>query len=247
MAENLTPEEQLLKLIEGQSTEQVSPAPAQTPTEASSNEITFPALKPANRGIMRKMVGMLGLAPGGAGIVKLVNRLLVAIMIMMAGYVVWGFANASVPDVGKPPAPDEGILAQPPEIIDISKYLKDVEARDIFNPPKIVVAPPKTDVTAKTLTPEVITPPAKKALDEVAKHFKIVGITWEPAPPMVMIEDSIDNNTRITYCIQEGDSFDTKVQIGEVAEIIKITIKQVAREKITLQYEQEQSEIKANW
>ncbi|MFH1228220.1 MAG: hypothetical protein V1701_10010 [Planctomycetota bacterium] len=246
---NLTPEEQLLKLIEGHPSDPTASVPIST--SVASGEMLLPALKLAKSGGLksagRRLVGMMGVTPGGGGVIKLINRLLVTIMITLTGYLVWGFANATVPDVGKPPAPDGGNIAQPPENIDVAEYLKYIEARDIFNPPQIVTPPQKTDVKAVTQTPEVVPQPAKTVLNEATKHFKIVGINWDPAPPMVMIEDNIDGTTQITHCLREGETFDTKVQVSEVPEKITITIKQITKEKIILQYEQEQSEIIANW
>lgn len=239
---NQTPEEQLLRLIEDQ--RPAGPAEAGVPA-STMDDITLPEIKSSGGGfksISRRIAVALGRSAGG-NIIRVVNRLLVGIMVLLAAYMVWGFANASGLVIDKGPETGDGKIPPVPEQVQVDEYLSVINQRDIFNPPKVVV-PVKTaagDTRAQTDTPSVSPPPpAKKALEKARDNFKLVGITWEPAPPLAIIEDSA---IQITRYLQEGETIETKVQIGEVPEIIKITAKQITKNKVILQYEQEETEL----
>lgn len=240
---NQTPEEQLLRLIEDQ-----RPAGAGAVSASTADDITLPEIKPSGGGfksVSRRIAVALGRSAGG-NIIKAVNKLLVVVMVLLAAYIVWGVANASgvMPDKG--PGDDRGITPTAWASADVSEYLSVINQRDIFNPLK-VVTPPRagtSDRAAATETPPVApVPPARTALDEARKHLKLIGIIWEPAPALVTIDEVFAPDTPITRLLKEGEILEARAQLGEKVETIKLTIKQITREKVILQYEQEEAEL----
>lgn len=238
---NATPEEQLLRLIEDQ-----RPAGAGAVSASTADDITLPEIKPSGGGfksVSRRIATAIGRSAGG-NIIKAVNKLLVVVMVLLAAYIVWGAANASgvMPDKG--PGDDRGITPTAWASADVGEYLSVINQRDIFNPLKAAVKPVGTDTVAQTETPPVVpTPPARTALDEAKKHLKLLGIIWEPAPALATIDDVMNPDTPITRLLKEGETMDARAQLGEKVETIKLTIKQITRNKVVLQYEQEEAEL----
>ena len=238
---NQTPEEQLLRLIEDQ-----RPSGAGAVSAATVDDITLPEIKPSGGGfksVSRRIATALGRSAGG-NVIKAVNRLLVGVMVLLAAYIVWGAANASgvMPDRG--PGDDRGITPTTWASADVGEYLNVINQRDIFNPLKAAVVKPVIDNVATTETvPPPPVPPARTALDEAKKHLKLLGIIWEPAPALATIDDVMNPNEPITRLLKEGEIMDVRAQLGEKVETIKVTIKQITREKVILQYEQEEAEL----
>ncbi|MEW6027544.1 MAG: hypothetical protein AB1599_09660, partial [Planctomycetota bacterium] len=75
------------------------------------------------------------------------------------------------------------------------------------------------------------------AISEVLKHLKLVGIVWEPpyiAKGLVMIEDAGE-----VRCLAQGETFQTKIEQSGNLKGVRIEIREIFKDKVTLRYENE--------
>ncbi len=225
--ENVTPEEQLLRLIES--------------GEKGTKEFVFwdvstwAALFPRKEKFKRPAPFQLatGSAPQELNL-KLINRGLVVLLVFSVAGIAWNMnrAQPSLKDLSSqvaaasPLAGEEQPLAS---LRPLAEYLGEVEKRDLFNP-VLPPKPKKPKSKAKPVKrPEVVKPPegakplkrpevAKPAkptpleiLEKKAKTLKLVGISWGETP-IAMIEDTTKKETSF---LKAGE-FSNEIQVKTI-------------------------------
>lgn len=242
---NLTPEEQLLNLIEDQ--KPAGPAPV------SVEEVILPESKSAGNNLAKKLSSLISRASGRSNLIKMVNRLLVAIMIMLTAYVAWGFANTTTTPIRDVDDKSEGKIISVPDTVDIARVFQMMNDRDIFNlpPPKETATNTQTttDVRAVVQNPPAPATPAKLKLSEAIKggRIKWIGYSWQPAPPMIILMDD-QAQSKDTFCLQQGDTIPIIIQLAEgKPERMEIKIRDITNSTIVLEYEGAEETITGTW
>lgn len=223
-----TPEEQLLRLIEGPGSQETLVPGGETETETG---------KPRFGLGLRLRNAFSAMVRGGLSL-KTLNRFLVLITVGLVIYLAWEFAAT------QPTYDDTSLTARPAgEIKEIPEkhgwdYTDVVSARNPFKPveEKKVEPPPVVQPPTTTTQPLVELPPRVSKLAEIINSLKLKGVSWEPAPAIAIIEDSKKN----TYVVIQGKLFDIVVTTGEKAEI---KIKKISRDRVVLSYKNEEQEL----
>ncbi len=233
--DNITPEEHLLRLIE-------KPAGVgETPSQDGGLTIVLGRKKGFSpkiiiNGLLTFPVIILGLGKNIS--LKTVNRFCLVMITVLLGYAVWSVVSAETPALNEPDIkkPDIDKVEEQP---DISKYIDEVDKRDIFmdmyKPP--VVEPVKTFPSGPTTVLPAV-PEVKPALSEVLKNLKLVGIIWEPqsvTSGLVLIDNGSD-----VLCLARGDTFRINVEQAGNMRNVSIEIKEISKDKVTLRYENEE-------
>lgn len=219
-----TPEEQLLRLIEG-------PVAGEVTEPETEVKKTPPALTARLKNIF------LIISRGGFNL-KTINRLLVLGTVLLMVLLSWEF-TATQPSYGA-----DNLSIQPAgplkEIPVKEGYYYDeiVSTRNAFKPVeevKPVVTPPVQ--TPPPEQPRVETPPPKTKLDEIINTLKLKGVSWDPVPPMAIIED---NNISYTHVLAVGETLKTKATIHGRTIEVQIKIKEIKRDNVVLSLENEE-------
>lgn len=237
--DGLTPEEQLLRIIESDS----KPAPA---VSTDATLIEGVQIKESPRtGLIKSLGAALGRPFAGRSPLKVVNRLLAAMLLGLAGYLAWDVSGTGQGNAAQIPNPGGEIVvpdipAQPP----IDEVIKEVDRRNIFRP---VEAKPIETATGPTTPTGITTGPApvevKSALAEIIKNFRLVGIMWSAEKPVAIIEDKSLNNQ--THCVAKDEEIFSRDQANATREV-KIIIKEIAKDKVILQFEGEEKELRGD-
>ncbi|MBI4712250.1 MAG: hypothetical protein HY762_02945 [Planctomycetes bacterium] len=250
--DGLTPEEQLLRIIESDSPANkqsrhggVGTAAQQNPAVSTdATLIEGLQIKESPRtGLVKSLGAVLGRSLAGRSALKVVNRLLMVALLGLAGYLAWdvsgtGQGNAAqIPNTGgEIVVPD--IPAQPP----IDEVIKEVDRRNIFRPVEVKIIETATGPTTPTATatgPTVVE--VKSPLTEIIKNFRLIGIMWSAEKPVAIIEDKSLNNQ--THCVAKDEEIFSRDQANATREV-KIIIKEIAKDKVILQFEDEEKELR---
>ena len=231
--DNITPEENLLRLIEKPAGVGETPSQDGGPTILLGRKRVSGPKIIINR-LLAFPVIILGL--GKRISLKTVNQFCLVMIAVLLGYAVWGAVSAEMPVVQ---APDirkinvEDMTKQP----DIETIYPEIDKRDIFmdmyKPP--AVEPPKvsTSTTTQTTAAE-----AKPAMAEVLKNLKLVGIIWDPqsvTSGLILIDNGSD-----VLCLARGDTFKTNIEQSGAMRNVNIEIKEISKDKVTLRYGNEE-------
>ncbi|MBU0503142.1 MAG: hypothetical protein ABH882_04585 [Candidatus Omnitrophota bacterium] len=239
---SLSPEKQLLSLIEGQESQNkkaVSPAAAIIEDGSSLKPKIIAktaedyALQHRNLSLfsVEAWIGRLSFFKGQfkkwskvgqsqSDVIKLVNRFMYLGIFILAVYFAGNFSFSMI-NVNKIPQMDfkvQSAVANPVGLAGLSPikpssyYLEKVRQRDIFK-----MGPMQKDEEKQPLK-----------IVELTKNLKLVGISWSDDPD-VMIEDT---GTKRTFFVKRGQS------IGE------IKVQAVFKDKIILSYDKEEMELK---
>jgi hypothetical protein len=204
-----TPEQQLLKLIEGQGKPGqpgVAPAPSAGPRPkgrafAPGRLFAWLAFWKRRRAQKRPRAGAsFGLAE--------VNKALIAAALLLTVYVVFD-AAASARNLQKPTdfAPmkelsKKAVTESVPPLAETSYYLQKVSSRDIFKEGKIQEAP----------EPEAPEAPVEIETAEAVQNLALVGISWSSNPDAI-IEDK---SKQRTYFVKRGQEVGDGVKVEAI-------------------------------
>jgi hypothetical protein len=233
--DNVTPEENLLRLIEkpaiiGETKLQAEDADA-SPDEGKRNRLNLRRLLLFATGLFLRSGKNLSL--------KSVNKLALMVITLLLGYAVWNFVTAESAVVPQPETkkiPGDNTIHQS----DITLYYRMVDERDIFKDMYKTpgIETPITPVTQTTTTTQPpVVPEVKTPITEVLKSLKLIGIIWEPKPSMVLIDDAVRKDV---YCLEQGESFITKVEESGNTKDALIEIKEISKDKVIIKYENEE-------
>jgi len=210
--ENVTPEEQLLRLIES--------------GEKGTKEFVFwdvstwAALFPRKEKLKRPAPFQLatGSAPQEVNL-KLINRGLVVLLVFSVAGIAWNMnrVQPSLKDLSSQVAaasPLAGVEQPLASLRPLADYLGEVEKRDLFNPmpppkpqkPKSKAEPVKPPGGAKPPKPTPL-----EILQTKAKTLKLVGISWGETP-IAMIEDTTNKETSF---LKAGE-FSNEIQVKTI-------------------------------
>lgn len=239
---SLSPEKQLLGLIEGQEQQdKKEPAPAVSIIDDKSGSKPKVVVKSAedyaiqHRNLslfsVEAWIGRLSFFKGKlkvwskegksqSDIIKIINRLMYIgislLVIYFAGSFSVSIMNANkIPQVDfkvQPAIADSAGLSGITSIRPSSYYLEKVRQRDIFK-----MGPIHKEEEERTLK-----------ITELAKNLRLVGISWSDDPD-VMIEDT---STKRTFFVKRGQA------VGE------IKVQAVFKDKVILSYGKEEMELK---
>lgn len=222
MAKNkLTPEEQLLNLIEK--------GEGFTKLKAEQKKVSFlafinlrklwlflPSLKRTLRAKLAKLKS--GIKEPN---LKVLNKVLIVVSIALIGYLItdFTFRRPDINQICKKISTAKGwsFFKEVPEaeVRPFLHYLEMVQRRDIFSPVMLKIKE----------NPEVQT---KKILDTLIENLKLVGISWG-REPQAMIEDK---KAKKTYFLKTGDT------------ITNLKIEAVLKDKVILNYKGEKVELR---
>lgn len=179
MAENITPEEKLLRLIENPGSDlKAAKQPLRIPNLFSLKKIKAAIME---SGALKEnfKLRLFNL--------KFINRALMAASLIITAYLVSDFVNGrpnllridayALDMSGRAPQAE---IQREGKVLNLSDYLSQVDKRDVFHfiPVKKEEKPPA----------------AKEALNTAASNLKLVGIIWSKNP-QAMIEDKKENKT----------------------------------------------------
>jgi len=209
MAENesITPEKQLLKLIENPKTKEVR---RQSTKRATGKWFSFGAFQGRLafwKGFSSKKVSSLKKGAKSPSGIRQLNLGLKVLALCLGGYLIYSVVdNASALEKASNLIIDKGkrlpvVEEEVSSIKGLSYYLDRVNARDIFNFEEI-----KQEDVAK---PVVKTAPRPEKVSAVAQDYSLVGIAWSKNPE-AMIENK--KLTR-TYFVKRGDVVDEGVKV----------------------------------
>ncbi|MDI6732742.1 MAG: hypothetical protein QME51_02240 [Planctomycetota bacterium] len=231
---DISPEEQLLKLIE-------KPAVGETVRlgEGSIN-ITIGRKKKNNAvKFIAEVISLPIIFIKGTKRISLktVNRFCLVAITILLGYAIYSAVSAETPTVEKLSIKDKDV-----EEIDspqINDYYEEINKRDVFKdmyvPPPVVVEPPKvTPVISPAATQEIM-PPAQ----EILKNLKVIGIIWEPPATsngLVIIENKLPGGA-VIRCLAVGETFIAKVEVAGNLRDVLIEVKEIQKSKVILKYE----------
>ena len=222
MAKNkLTPEEQLLNLIEkGEDFTKLKGEQKKVSFLAFINLrklwLFLPSLKRTLRAKLAKLK-----SGGKEPNLKVLNKVLIGVSIALIGYLITDFTFRR-PDINQicekiSTAKGWSFFKEVPEaeVRPFLHYLEMVQRRNIFSPVMLKI---KEDPEVKT----------KKIVDALIENLKLVGISWS-REPQAMIEDK---KARKTYFLKPGDT------------ITKLKIEAVLKDKVILSYKGEKVELR---
>lgn len=234
--DNVTPEENLLRLIE-------KPAVIGE-TQRQTEDAAFPIgdrkknwLNPLVLISCFFLLPIIFLRLGKKLSLKSVNKIGLVVLTLLLGYAIWNIVSAestSVPQLEIKKVPIDDIQHNS----DITLYYQMVDDRDIFKdmykaPVVEITKPPVTSTTTQpTVVPEVQT-----SIIAILKNLKLIGVIWEPKPALVLIDDVLRKDT---YCLEQGGSFITKIEESGNTKDVLIEIKEISKDKVILKYENEE-------
>ncbi len=203
VTQSMTPEEQLLRLIE--SGGKGEPGKKESKGFAFLNLKTWTGLF-SGSGVKAKQPSRVrlvsGLVPRELSL-KLVNRLLIVLLVFVLAGIAYNMnkVRATVENlsgqvaVSRPSAGAQQALAS---LNPLADYLKEFEKRDLFRP---VIPPKPKEKEAKTPESKKKQPAKKppqptsiQILEKKVKTLKLVGISWGKNP-VAMIEDTTSRET----------------------------------------------------
>jgi hypothetical protein len=219
----LTPEKQLLRLIEDPKAKSAPKIEAQAIRYHSQSLFSFGAWQGRISFLKDRFRDLTSAEKTNFDIVKVINGLLGSLIVILAAYFASSFSLALVnqkktfslaggsPQAGKASA----VSAIPSNLKDPTYYLDKVSQRNIFKigAKKVAEAESKGDISR---------------LMELTQSLKLVGISWSNDPD-AMIEDT--KSTR-TFFVKRGQ------MVGEVK------IKDIAKDKVVLTYDGEEMELR---
>ena len=232
-----TPEEQLLKLIENPGAQALGGAKS---TAAASKPVAGKKTLPD----LGKLAGFFsyfkkGLSQKSRPVrrpefhfdIKLANRILLALVISSAVYLLIDFFLLK-PTKGNflsQVATSEKVypVFQDPKNTagrDFSSYEKAIQKRNPFTPPGTAAPPPKEGEVPAEQAP---LPSNAPIINQMMSSLKLVGISWGDEP-LAMIEDA--ESTR-TYFVKKN---------GEVK---GMKVREISKDKVTLTYEGQEAEL----
>lgn len=228
-----TPEEQLLRLIEGPGSQETLVPGGETKTETGKPRF----------GLGLRLRNAFSVMVRGGLSLKTLNRFLVLITVGLVIYLTWEFAAT------QPTYDDTSLTARPAgEIKEIPEkhgwdYTDVVSVRNPFKPvkekkvePSPVVQPPPD-----TTQPSVEPPPQVTKLDEIINTLRLKGINWEPAPAIAIIEDE---KAMVARLVKKDEVFEVIRKIGGRDIKIGIKVKEISRHRVVLAYDGEERELK---
>jgi hypothetical protein len=201
----MTPEEQLLRLIEsGGKGEPIKKAAGRFVFWDPRTWAGLPSLRgeKAKQPTQNRFAAIL--TPRELNL-KLVNQFLIAFLVLVMVGIVYNMnrIRASVADLSGQVAAPEVTAGEPQALAylkPLAEYRKDFEKRDLFSPVAPVKAK-KPEPEAKKPKPEAKKPVKKpppptsiQILEEKVKSLKLVGISWGKTP-VAMIEDTASRET----------------------------------------------------
>jgi type II secretory pathway component PulC len=217
----LTPEKQLLKLIEDPNNDILK---KRSMRRKGISFLSPEALEARFSLFVNKL--KKGFSHDGALVfdLRLINRMLLVALLVLSGYFAF-FLTQSILKIGKadefrPKIRPEHAAALPEVtgLKNLSHYLEKAIARDIFRPAS-------EQIVEK---PQEETKPASSQARQATGHLVLVGIAWS-ANPDAMIEDT---KAQKTFFVKKGN------RIGD------IKVEAVLRDKVILSYEGEEVELK---
>jgi len=213
MAEKITPEEKLLKLIENPAADKAAKPLAKKSFRLPVNPPNLFKFKFARQ----CAVALADKLKFYLVNLKIINRGAAVISGVMTVFLIFDFIK-SAPDLSRIYSPDfaaapKTAQAQESKMLKLQDYLGEFAKRDIFH---------FIPVTKVEKAQE-----GKDLLASVTAHLKLVGIIWSQNP-QAMIEDKKENKTLL---VNEGDS------IGD------IEIKQILRNKVILGFQNNEIEL----
>jgi hypothetical protein len=247
--ENLSPEEQLLRLIEG---EDKTAAPASEPTvveKPTPKEETTALSFLSRAGSLSKFFSVKTIS------LKLANRFLTLVSILLALYLVWQISHAQADitrkmlelDNFKKTATPNIVL---PEIEDIIHFTQPLKERNIFVPPEKPKPEIPAPVTNTPITIENPPPPPIQVdplIEQLRKTYKLVGIIKiDKEKAAVTIEKgsesyvlTLNGKTRIQGTIvAPGGDFKYSFRIREVKEDSVTLIEENSNKEMVLGFYQ---------
>ena len=234
--QKVTPEEKLLRLIESGGKVEVG----ENVTETGSiwNVGSWPRiLSHGYNSPIRRWSFFQAMRPEFN--LRLLNRVLVGVLILVVIGIAFEMNNTRIiptfltADAVEPSpavANEAGVKKDLATLKPLLDYLKEVDARDIFNPAP-APRPKKPEPKAIPLQPLKPLPPpqsnAMQVLQEKIKTLKLVGISWGE-DPVAMIEDTTKKETNF---LKAGQS------------INEIQVKTILRDKVVLSYKDAEYDI----
>lgn len=214
MAENITPEEKLLKLIE-------NPAAARS-TKGQVKKIRFslPTIKGLVKALKNIKIGANARKLEHLVNLRSLNKTLIVLSSLFSVYLIFDFVkarpNLDMLNSGQriKQAKDTGALFG--NNLALADYLAQVNKRDIFHFP-----PPKKEEPDKT----------KETINSLINNLRLVGIIWS-SNPQVMIEDKEENKT---WILKQGDEI--------LKAKGKIKIKEIFKDRAILSFEGQEIEL----
>jgi len=223
----LSPEKQLLKLIEESSPKEQPPIQAEVIKKRSLGLLSSKAWEARSSFLKDNLDRYL---KGGSGFhldIKIVNKILFICVFILIFYFVnnlySGFVRLNkIPDFEAEVKTNDELFAFPKTsaLKVISFYLEAVRARDIFKMGAVNV--PATEGDRKKA--------ASSRLLEAVSNLKLVGISWSNDPD-VMIEDT---KAQRTYFLKKGQIIDS----------VKLKLEAVFKDKVVLSLDGEETELK---
>jgi hypothetical protein len=216
--ESLTPEKQLLKLIE-------NPKQASVRVESAKREgkkwFSFPAFKGRLDFWKGTSVKQFSQSAHGLERINVVLKVLIVLVAIYTGYSVFKMAKGIKSAANLILTPDAVTLDVPAPVTglqSVSYYLEKIKGRNIFVPVQ-----PETKVTEEKAAEEGV------PQEDPFKDFSLVGIAWSNDPE-AMIEDTKLNRT---FFMKRGQSMSNGVRV--------VTI---FKDKVILGYKDKESELR---
>ena len=220
----VTPEKQLLKLIEGESKEgEKNPLEQARLKRGALNMLSFGALFARFSFFKRATQKKISSPPKFSLSFRLVNRILV---VVVACFFVYAFTDvvASAVSLGRIPnivpqkeLPGAGSENKASPLKEESYYLQKVNSRDIFKEYK--ESEPKKEKKDVKQAEE----------NEAVKNLSLVGISWS-ADPDVIIEEKVQQRT---YFVKRGQMVGNNVKVEAVF-----------KDKVVLSYDDQEFELR---
>ena len=201
--ESVTPEKQLLKLIEDPKRETLKAAQVKRSGRKwfslGAFRGRFAFWKSTST---RKWTSFQNLAGTSSGIASanLILKVLVLFLSLYLGYsvVAMGIQLKKATNLILGPRKNLGSeISQPPLLQNISYYAEKAATRDLFKLESVPVVLPKG------------VSPKEAAANEIAKNYSLVGISWSDNPE-AMIEDTVSKRTNF---VKKGQMIEDRVQV----------------------------------
>jgi hypothetical protein len=237
-----TPEEQLLKLIEGQGQQPPDAAGAKPETPVTQKKdskgkisFKFPTLNlsklSSSLDYLQGSLKKSGMVKPGAGIglaldIRTFNRVLIALVLAAGIYLIIDlfFIRPGKADFLAQVGTHDALYPKLSELEssqnDLSYYQQTLRKRDPFGPPK---SPEAVSAENQAPGPQAI---VSAPMQDLLKDFKLVGISWGEEP-LAMIEDT----TGRTFFLKRGQ------------EVKGMKVQTISKEKVTLTYEGAEGEL----
>lgn len=234
---DITPEEQLLRLIE---------KPPGLADSSGQSEDAGTGLGFSKKGASRNLAGLIFAWPSrlAGGLrdkfsLKTVNLLCLVLVMILFGYAIWSAVAAETADVEDPSSNIPGVLdltGAP----DINRYYEEINKRSIFAD---MYKPPEVEVSSKpvAVTPVSSVVEIKPVMSDALKNVKLVGIIWEPqllADGLILIDDGSE-----IRCLSRREMFRAKLEQSGEIKYINIEIKDIFKDRVVLKYEDNEQDL----